>query len=148
MQLLLAAQLPRKLGGLGGSAVYISTESRLPQPRLQQLALEHPTLHAHFKSDGENDPCKHLLLKSAHTPDELGFVLNQLPLLLAQEQHSPHPIRLVVVDSIAFHFRHDFDDMALRTRLLNGMAQTFIQLAVTHKLAVSNIKSVKLKVLQ
>ena len=41
-----------------------------------------------------------------------------------------------MVDSIAFHFRHDFDDYALRTRLLNGLAQNFIKLATLNKLAV------------
>ncbi len=45
-------------------------------------------------------------------------------------------VRLVLVDSIAFPFRHDFDDFALRTRLLNGLAQNFIRMAVTRKLAV------------
>lgn len=44
-----------------------------------------------------------------------------------------------MIDSIAFHFRHDFDDMSLRTRLLNGLAQTLIQQATLHKLAVSHI---------
>ena len=43
----------------------------------------------------------------------------------------------MIVDSIAFPFRHDFEDMALRTRLLNGMAQTFIKLATQLRLAVS-----------
>lgn len=48
-----------------------------------------------------------------------------------------HPqVKLVVVDSIAFHFRQNFDDMSLRTRLLNGMAQHLLRLATTHKLAV------------
>ena len=42
-----------------------------------------------------------------------------------------------MVDSIAFHFRHDFDDLALRTRLLNGLAQSFIKMACEKQLAVS-----------
>jgi len=42
-----------------------------------------------------------------------------------------------VVDSIAFHFRHDFEDLALRTRLLNGLAQSFIKMAYEKQLAVS-----------
>jgi hypothetical protein len=45
-------------------------------------------------------------------------VVQTLPALL-----QAHPrIKLVVIDSVAFHFRRDFDDMALRARLLNGMA--------------------------
>ena len=45
-------------------------------------------------------------------------------------------VKLVVVDSVAFHLRRDFDNGAGRTRLLNGMAQTLLRLASTHKLAV------------
>ena len=45
----------------------------------------------------------------------------------------------MVVDSIAFHFRHDFEDLALRTRLLNGLAQSFIKMACESQLAVSNL---------
>jgi hypothetical protein len=43
---------------------------------------------------------------------------------------------LVVVDSIAFHFRQEFDQPAKRTRLLNGMAQDFQALAARFNLAV------------
>jgi len=46
-------------------------------------------------------------------------------------------VKLIVVDSIAFHFRHDFEDLALRTRLLNGLAQSFINMAYEKQLAVS-----------
>ena len=46
-------------------------------------------------------------------------------------------MKLIVVDSIAFQFRHDFDDLALRTRLLNGLAQSFIKMACENHLAVS-----------
>ena len=41
------------------------------------------------------------------------------------------------MDSIAFQFRHDFDDLALRTRLLNGLAQSFIKMACENQLAVT-----------
>ena len=43
---------------------------------------------------------------------------------------------MIVVDSIAFPFRHDFDDLALRTRILNGLAQSFIKIAHEKDLAV------------
>jgi RAD51-like protein 2 len=48
----------------------------------------------------------------------------------------PHQVKLVVIDSVAFHFRQDFRDMALRTRLLNGMAQQLLRLAAENELAV------------
>lgn len=46
-------------------------------------------------------------------------------------------VRLVVVDSIASHFRHDFDDMGLRNRILSGLAQNLIKVAVEDNIAVS-----------
>ena len=46
-------------------------------------------------------------------------------------------VKIIILDSIAFHFRHDFEDMALRTRLLHGLVQTFMKMACEHRLAVS-----------
>ena len=43
----------------------------------------------------------------------------------------------MVIDGIAFPFRHDFEDLSLRTRLLNGLAQQLIIIANDHKSAVS-----------
>lgn len=47
-------------------------------------------------------------------------------------------VKIVIVDSVSFHFRQDFEDLALRTRLLSGMASKFMNLARNHSLAVSN----------
>eukprot|EP00118_Oscarella_pearsei_P014799 m.129490 g.129490 ORF g.129490 m.129490 type:complete len:139 (+) comp37981_c0_seq2:662-1078(+) len=45
-------------------------------------------------------------------------------------------IKLVIIDSIAFPFRQDFDSFATRTRILSGLAQTLIEIATSHQLAV------------
>lgn len=45
-------------------------------------------------------------------------------------------VKIVIVDSVTFHFRQDFDDMALRTRLLSGMALKLMKLAKEFSLAV------------
>jgi RAD51-like protein 2 len=45
-------------------------------------------------------------------------------------------VKIVIVDSVTFHFRQDFDDMALRTRLLSGMALKLMKLAKAFSLAV------------
>lgn len=44
---------------------------------------------------------------------------------------------MVIVDSITFHFRQDFDDLAQRTRVLSEMALKFMKLAKKFSLAVS-----------
>ncbi len=46
-------------------------------------------------------------------------------------------VKLIVIDSIAFHFRQDFQDMAQRTRVLAEMAQKLMHLAEEEDLAVS-----------
>ena len=60
--------------------------------------------------------------------------------------HARPQIKLVVLDSIAFHFRYDFGDMGLRSRLLNGMSQTLIKLAHKHQLAVVLMNQMTTKV--
>ncbi|CAO2835093.1 unnamed protein product [Amaranthus hypochondriacus] len=45
-------------------------------------------------------------------------------------------VKLVVIDSITFYFRQDFEDMALRTRLLGEMALKLMKLAQKFNLAV------------
>ena len=46
-------------------------------------------------------------------------------------------VKLVVIDSIAAHFRHGFECMTLRNRILGGLSQSLIMIATRYKLAVS-----------
>lgn len=55
-------------------------------------------------------------------------------------------VRLVVVDSVAFHFRHGFDDYAARTRTLLAHALQLLRVAVEYNLAVVLINQVTTKV--
>jgi hypothetical protein len=45
-------------------------------------------------------------------------------------------VKLIVIDSITFNFRQDFEDMAGRTRLLAEMGQKLAKIAEEHDLAV------------
>ena len=47
-------------------------------------------------------------------------------------------VKIIIIDSIAFHFRQDFQDMAQRTRVLAEMAQNLMHLAEDKDLAVRN----------
>ncbi|CAI5520794.1 unnamed protein product [Closterium sp. Naga37s-1] len=46
-------------------------------------------------------------------------------------------VKLVVIDSVTFHFRHGFTDMGLRSRLLASMARELLAIADEHNVAVS-----------
>ena len=71
---------------------------------------------------------------------ELLAVLEMLPGYVAA-----HNIRLVVIDSVAFHFRQDFRDMALRTTILAKMTNRLMSLATANGLAVLTVNQVTVK---
>ena len=48
-------------------------------------------------------------------------------------------MKLIVIDSLAFHFRHDMDNAALRSRVLHKIASQLTSLAVHFQLAVNSI---------
>ncbi len=48
-------------------------------------------------------------------------------------------VRLLVVDSVTFHFRQDMKDFSARARVLTGMAQQLMQIAEHFKIAVSDV---------
>ena len=78
-----------------------------------------------------------LLIKGAshllvHLSLSLSPALSPSPLSL------PPQVKLVVVDSIAGPFRHGFEDMGLRNRLLSGIAQNLIKLATQSNIAVGS----------
>lgn len=48
-------------------------------------------------------------------------------------------MKLIIIDSVTFHFRHDFEDMRLRSRLLHSMAQSLISIAEKKQIAVCSV---------
>ena len=75
-----------------------------------------------------------------HEVTELLAVLETLPAYC-----KAHGARLVVVDSVAFHFRQDFRDMALRTAILAKMTNRLMALATDQALAVVTVNQVTVK---
>ena len=59
-------------------------------------------------------------------------------------QNNPN-IRLIVMDSVAFHFRHGFDDMAKRSRMLSQMSQDLNKMATDYELSIVVINQVTTK---
>lgn len=46
-------------------------------------------------------------------------------------------VKILIIDSVSFLFRQDFDDLALRTRILSEMSLKLMKLAKSFNLAVS-----------
>ncbi|XP_054250365.1 DNA repair protein RAD51 homolog 3 [Indicator indicator] len=145
MQLAVDVQIPECFGGVAGEAVFIDTEGSFMVDRVVDIAtacVQHCQLIA--EAHQEEDHLKametfslesilsHIYYFRCHDYTELLAQVYLLPDFLSD--HSK--VRLVVVDGIAFPFRHDFEDLSLRTRLLNGLAQQLIIIANDHKSAV------------
>uniref|UniRef100_A0A2K6KVR7 DNA repair protein RAD51 homolog 3 n=1 Tax=Rhinopithecus bieti TaxID=61621 RepID=A0A2K6KVR7_RHIBE len=145
MQLAVDVQIPECFGGVAGEAVFIDTEGSFMVDRVVDLAtacIQHLQLIAEKHKGEEHRKAledftldhilSHIYYFRCRDYTELLAQVYLLPDFLSE--HSK--VRLVIVDGIAFPFRHDLDDLSLRTRLLNGLAQQMISLANNHRLAV------------
>ncbi|XP_019366700.1 PREDICTED: DNA repair protein RAD51 homolog 3 isoform X2 [Gavialis gangeticus] len=145
MQLAVDVQIPECFGGLAGEAVYIDTEGSFMVERVVDIAtacVQHCQLIAEAHQEEDHHKAletfslesilSHIYYFRCHDYTELLAQIYLLPDFLSE--HSK--VQLVAVDGIAFPFRHDFEDLSLRTRLLNGLAQQLISIANDHKLAV------------
>ena len=148
-QLAASVQLPQGLGGLDGRAMFIDTEGSFIAGRFrevaqatvaqlqkvvnQQGAAGHGTA---ARSAAEQLTVGKILGNSAYfrcyDVSELVALFNVLPEILKGDPCT----RLLIVDSVAFHFRHSFDDMALRSRMLFQCSQALAALAKNFNVAV------------
>ncbi|GAB2230873.1 hypothetical protein Droror1_Dr00015168 [Drosera rotundifolia] len=153
IQLAINVQIPVDYGGLGGKAVYIDTEGSFMVERALQIAegcVKDVMENNHIQqTDAEN-------IQANLRPDN--FLANifyfricsyteQIGLISYLEKFvSEHKdVKIVVIDSITFHFRQDFEDLALRTRVLSGMALKLMKLAQKFNLAVVLLNQVTTK---
>eukprot|EP00752_Nemacystus_decipiens_P005333 g4837.t1 len=157
MQLAVDVQIPHQFGGVGGGALYIDTEGSLTVERLSQLCsavVEHlQKIAKNKRKQGVPDleaavPTQESLLGGIHVwrlhdhAEQLAAVRTLPEFLVA------HPdVKLVVMDSVAFHFRHAFQDMSVRTRMLSRMAQQLNEVAQKHSLAVVLVNQMTTKVM-
>ena len=165
-QLCVSAQIPRAFGGVGGEAVYIDTEGSFMAERARDVAeasVRHmrEVLKSYSRgAEGEErdeDRVKEMeasledfttervlrgiYLFRCHEVTELLAVLETLGEFIAERPK----IRLVVIDSVAFHFRQDFQDMALRTTILSKMTNRLMSIATSQQVAVVTVNQVTVK---
>jgi len=145
IQVSVCASIPKDVGGVGGGALYLDTEGSFSPQRASDMA---EALASHLEQQyqqlrGEKEessippPTRDEILQNIHVcrahdyGEQLAFV-QCLPMFLRQ-----HPnIRLVVIDSVAHHFRHDFVDMSQRTKLLSRHAHALNAAAHDFNVAV------------
>lgn len=150
IQLAVNVQIPLDYGGLGGKAIYIDTEGSFMVERALQIA------EASIGDMLENNGFTRKACQVEMQPkDFLGNIFyfricsytEQIALINYLDNFiSEHnDVKVVIIDSITFHFRQDFEDMALRTRALSGMASKLMKLAKKFGLAVVVVNQVTTK---
>ncbi|XP_043708499.1 DNA repair protein RAD51 homolog 3-like [Telopea speciosissima] len=153
IQLAVNVQIPVDYGGLGGKAIYVDTEGSFLAECVFQIA------DACIKDMVENYPfqqknfqaCQDKLQPNAFLGNIFYFricsyteqvaLINYLDKFILEHKE----IKIVIVDSVTFHFCQDFDDLALRTRVLGGLALKLMKLAQNFSLAVVILNQVTTK---
>lgn len=150
MQLCVNASLPQHVGGVSGSAVYIDTEGSFTPERCESMAI---ALVKHVQKSAKQG------VPEWFTPDNIldnihvfrvydeatqMATLEYLPEFIAQQR--ARPIRLIVLDSIAFHYRGNTDFME-RTRSISTAASLLGDLATKCEVATVVVNHMTTKVL-
>lgn len=184
MQLALNVQIPVALGGVGGSCVYLDTEGSMMVERLEQMAV---ALHRKLSSvvSKRKEYAEDEVLKAAMdanggrcSPEGLleGVHVFRCTSLAAQqaalhsmagflEEHKGE-VKLIIVDSLAFHLRYDSGDgsgsgsgsgsgnsgkeaaaaAANRSRLISSISQILHSLAASFGVAILVVNQMTSKV--
>jgi RAD51-like protein 2 len=162
IQLACDVQIPSQFGGLEGQAVYIDTEGSFMPERVAEIAqaLVHhlksiaavkvaslapadaAALSAYLAEFSVQTIMSNIFVFRVFDHTEQMACIKTLPAFLAS-----HPrVKLIVLDSVAFHFRAEFEDMSSRQRLLQSLAQDLLAMAEQNDLAVVLINQVTTKI--
>nr|XP_043622188.1 DNA repair protein RAD51 homolog 3 isoform X2 [Erigeron canadensis] len=153
IQLAVNVQIPYDYGGLGGKAIYIDTEGSFMVERALQIAeacgddmVEYSRLYHKGSQACEvkmqpKDFLENIFYFRVCSYTEQIALINYLEKFITEHKD----VKVVIIDSITFHFRQDFDDMALRTRVLGGMALKLMKLATKFGVAIVLLNQVTTK---
>ncbi|KAI3499902.1 hypothetical protein L1887_35716 [Cichorium endivia] len=146
MQLAVNVQIPFDYGGLGGKAIYIDAEGSFMVERALQITeacgddmAEYSRLyrkgsHSHEIKIQPKDFLENIFYFRVCSYTEQIALINYLDKFISDHKD----VKVVIIDSITFHFPREFDDMALRTTLLGGMALKLMKLAKIFGVVVLN----------
>jgi len=144
MQIACDAALPTIFEGLGGEAIYMDTEGSFIADRCMQIAgaLVHKVLTSARELNRDTEKLsqtfsEETILNGIHHFRIYDYV-EQLATLATLEKFlkENQKVKVLIVDSVAFHFRRGFEDFSLRARVLMGMAQHLLKLAQQFDIAV------------
>ena len=138
LQLCLTVQLPLKLGGLEGGAVYICTEDKFPAKRLEQMKPHFKQQYLEFLGNtnvGDNIYVKHVI----DVNGLFDILDNKIPALMTHAK-----VCLVVIDSIAALFRVEYsmNEMYERAQVLNRIGARLAQLSHRNNMPVVCVNQV------
>jgi RAD51-like protein 2 len=123
MQLVVNVQLKPEEGGVQGECIYIDTEGSFLTSRLIDIARKYD-----IESISKGI---HLFRVLNHI--ELIALVRQLPSILKEYTN----VKLIIIDSIAYHFRLNTMDSKKRTHFVNYIGHSLVQIATKNKLAAS-----------
>jgi RAD51-like protein 2 len=150
MQLACTVQIPKCFKGIDGKCVYIDTEGGFYGKRVAAIA---DSLKLHLVEVSRRTKREKIIetAKSMNVIEMLESIyvfrvlnLNELVNLITVKLKpfiedlvlKGTNVKLLVIDSIAFHFRYGLDNMAHRARVLMSIAQALTQLCRLFDLAV------------
>ncbi|GAX84288.1 hypothetical protein CEUSTIGMA_g11710.t1 [Chlamydomonas eustigma] len=153
MQLAVNVQIPTTLGGLRRKPVYIDTEGSFMVERLHDIASASVRGYNHKMRALHIDPSRAQEISVEEILDRIHYFrihdsAEQVSLVAMLERflQADPEVGIIIVDSVTFHFRQDFRDLAHRTRVLTKMAQDFMAVAERHSIAVVFMNQVTTKV--
>jgi DNA repair protein RadA len=106
-QLAVNIQLPREMGGLGGSAVIIDTENTFRPERIEQMVRGLPPAPDGSAWDAA-EFLKNINVARAYNSNHQILLAESAMDLAEKVKDSDRPVRLLVVDSVTAHFRAEY----------------------------------------
>ncbi|XP_065859385.1 DNA repair protein RAD51 homolog 3 isoform X2 [Euphorbia lathyris] len=151
IQLAINVQIPPYCGGLGGKAIYIEGSFMVERAlQVAEACVEDMLEYSKFLHKGmqtcqaamqSKDILGNIYYFRVCSYTEQIALINYLDKFISEHKD----VKVVIIDSITFHFRQDFDDMSLRTRVLSGMALKLMKIATNFRLAVVLLNQVTTK---
>lgn len=169
MQLSVDARLPTEYGGAAGETVYLDTEGNFCPERCYTMAhslVDHVRKSAERKRRNMNNANHRMMLPPqvpewfepdtimkgihvyrAHDEAAQTAIITALPNFLRRREQLGCPVKLLVVDSIAFHYRcaPPGGNYMARTRSLSTVASLLSDIATSFDLAVAVINQMTTK---